>query len=72
MTTATLHLVFDVASVTADTDEAPTYPVARDDGPGPVPAATTVLERHGWRLTGGWDQQAGGISGGVWTATVEA
>ena len=68
--TATLLVVFDTATVRIEDDGrlVDVWPVTHNDGPGPVPAATTVLDRHGW-TTGDWDQQSSGITGGEWTTT---
>lgn len=71
---AELTVVFNVAKVQLHDGEGPCgdgWDVRRQDGPGPVPAAEAVLERMGWRVLGDWDQTAGGISGGVWSAEVE-
>jgi hypothetical protein len=57
--------------LTANGSPVATYPVTHDDGPGPIPAATAVLERHGWTMAGDWVQEFGGITGNVWTATAE-
>lgn len=68
MSTATLYLVNGLTSVCV---RGRTYRVTHGDGPGPVPAATAVLERNGWRVAGDWVQDAGGVTGGIWKATVE-
>ncbi len=71
---AELTVVFDMATVQLHDGQEPygdAWPVRKEDGPGPVPAAETVLERMGWATRGDWTQTAGGISGGVWEAEVE-
>lgn len=66
--------VFTVATVqVVNADGGPrtqAWNVCHEDGPGPVPAAETVLARNGWKVTGDWKATAGGISGGVWEAGV--
>lgn len=71
---AEVTAVFNVATVQLHDGDQPygdAWSVRKEDGPGPVPAAEAVLERMGWRLAGEWTQTAGGISGGVWEASVE-
>lgn len=73
MLTVTLSTIPGAASVrlTANGWHVATYPVTQDDGDGPVPAAETVLERHGWKVTAPWHHESSGISGDVWMAEAE-
>lgn len=72
MITATLYVTDGHgAYLSLDAADVPTYPVTHDDGRGPVPAATAVLHRHGWRPAGAWVHDSGGVSGDVWTVPVE-
>lgn len=48
-----------------------TYPITQADGDGPVPAATAVLGRNGWRVASEWLQEFGGVTGRVWVADAE-
>jgi hypothetical protein len=72
---AVMTAVFNVGNVqlmnTGGDPESAAWGVGKEDGPGPVPAAEAVLERHGWKVAGDWQQTAGGVSGGVWGVEVE-
>lgn len=71
---AEVTVVFNVATVQLHDGDEPygdAWSVRKQDGPGSVPAAETVLERMGWRVVGDWEKTAEGVSGGIWEAAVE-
>ncbi len=73
MLTATMLATADTATIriTAGDQHVATYRVGHADGPGPIPVANAVLDRHGWRIVRDWEQTAGGISSDQWETTIE-